>query len=72
MLSGDGDFGSLLHRTKQRFGTKGEVYGVPGLTSPLLIEHAKTSRPIDELLLLYLTHCWNRRKMPSRPLSFTS
>ena len=52
LLSGDGDFGFLMHRIKQRFGTNGEVYGVPSLTSPLLIEQATTFIPIDESLLL--------------------
>ena len=52
LLSGDGDFGFLMHRIKQRFGTKGEVYGVPSLTSSLLIEQATTFIPIDESLLL--------------------
>jgi uncharacterized LabA/DUF88 family protein len=52
LLSGDGDFGFLMHRIKQRFGTTGEVYGVPSLTSPLLIEQATTFIPIDESLLL--------------------
>ena len=52
LLSGDGDFGFLLHRIKQRFDTDGEVYGVPGLTSPLLIEQATSFVPIDTSLLL--------------------
>ena len=52
LLSGDGDFGFLVHRIKQRFGTNSEVYGVPKLTSPLLIEQANTFIPIDESLLL--------------------
>lgn len=52
LLSGDGDFGFLLHRIKQRFGTEGEVYGVPALTSPLLLEQAAAFIPIDESLLL--------------------
>ncbi len=52
LLSGDGDFGFLLHRIKQRFGTRGEVYGVPGLTSPLLVEQADTFIRIDDSLLL--------------------
>jgi uncharacterized LabA/DUF88 family protein len=52
LLSGDGDFGFLMHRIKQRFGTNGEVYGVPSLTSSLLIEQATTFIPIDESLLL--------------------
>ena len=41
-----------MHRIKQRFGTNGEVYGVPSLTSSLLIEQATTFIPIDESLLL--------------------
>jgi uncharacterized LabA/DUF88 family protein len=52
LLSGDGDFGFLLHRIKQRFDTDGEVYGVPRLTSDLLIEQASKFVPIDDRLLL--------------------
>ncbi|MCX2980267.1 NYN domain-containing protein [Halieaceae bacterium IMCC14734] len=52
LLSGDGDFGFLLHRIKQRFDTAGEVYGVPSLTSDLLIEQASKFIPIDDRLLL--------------------
>jgi uncharacterized LabA/DUF88 family protein len=52
LLSGDGDFGFLLHRIKQRFDTDGEVYGVPALTSDLLIEQAIKFIPINDRLLL--------------------
>lgn len=52
LASGDGDFGLLLHRIKQRFGTNGEVYGVPRLTSDLLIKEASRFFPIDQELLL--------------------
>lgn len=52
LASGDGDFGLLLHRIKQRFGTNGEVYGVPKLTSDLLIKEASRFFPIDQELLL--------------------
>ncbi len=52
LLSGDGDFGYLLHRIKQRFGTDGEVYGVSSLTSQLLVEQATRFIAIDESLLL--------------------
>jgi len=52
LASGDGDFGLLLHRINQRFGTNGEVYGVPKLTSDLLIKEASRFFPIDQELLL--------------------
>lgn len=52
LLSGDGDFGMLLQRIKQRFDTDGEVYGVPQLTSDLLIKEASKFIPIDERLLM--------------------
>jgi uncharacterized LabA/DUF88 family protein len=52
LLSGDGDFGMLLQRIKQRFDTNGEVYGVPKLTSDILTDQAKTFIPIDDKLLL--------------------
>jgi uncharacterized LabA/DUF88 family protein len=52
LLTGDGDFGLLLSRIKQRFGTDCEVYGVPALTSDLLTQEASKFIPIDERLLL--------------------
>ncbi len=52
LLSGDGDFGILLERIKKRFNTNTDVYGVPQLTSDLLIKHAKKFIPIDEQFLL--------------------
>lgn len=52
LLSGDGDFGMLLQRIKRRFDTNGEVYGVPALTSDILIKEASKFIPIDEALLL--------------------
>jgi uncharacterized LabA/DUF88 family protein len=52
LLTGDGDFGMLLERIKQRFDTDGEVYGVPPLTSNILTDQAKIFVPIDDQLLL--------------------
>ena len=52
LASGDGDFDILLQRIKQRFNTDAEVYGVPQLTSNLLIKEASKFRAIDETLLL--------------------
>jgi uncharacterized LabA/DUF88 family protein len=52
LLTGDGDFGMLLERIKQRFDTDGEVYGVPQLTSDILTVQAKTFVPIGDSLLL--------------------
>jgi uncharacterized LabA/DUF88 family protein len=52
LLTGDGDFGLLLERIKKRFNTGAEVYGVPALTSDLLIKEASKFIPIDERLLL--------------------
>jgi len=52
LVSGDGDFDVLLERIRNRFGTASEVYGVPALTSKLLIDAADTFTPIDETLLL--------------------
>lgn len=52
LASGDGDFDVLLHRIRTRFGTESEVYGVPQLTSDLLIQAADRFIPIDTKLLL--------------------
>lgn len=52
LASGDGDFGLLLNRIKERFDTDCEVYGVPALSSDLLTDQASKFIPIDERLLL--------------------
>jgi uncharacterized LabA/DUF88 family protein len=52
LASGDGDFGMLLDRIRQRFDTNSEVYGVPALTSDLLTKEANKFVPIDDRLLL--------------------
>ncbi len=52
LLSGDGDFGLLLEKIKQKYNVNTEVYGVPALTANNLIETANTFHPIEEDLLL--------------------
>lgn len=52
LASGDGDFGILLDRIRERFKTKSEVYGVRALTSNQLIGPAERFIEIDEKLLL--------------------
>ncbi len=52
LVSGDGDFDILLARIRKRFGTRSVVYGVPALTSNLLIAEADEFVPIEESLLL--------------------
>ena len=52
LASGDGDFGILLDRIRERFNTKSDVYGVRALTSNQLIGPASRFIPIDEKLLL--------------------
>jgi len=52
LASGDGDFDIVLQRIKDRFNTDTEVYGVPQLTSDLLIRQAQNFINIDEKLLL--------------------
>lgn len=52
LLSGDGDFEVLVDRIQQRFNTKVDVYGVPGLTAQSLIDAANNFIPIDENLLI--------------------
>ena len=55
LASGDGDFGILLDRIKERFKTNSEVYGVRALTSNQLIGPAGRFVAIDEKLLLTVT-----------------
>jgi len=52
LLSGDGDFGILLDRIRERFSTQSIVYGVPALTSDLLRAAATSFVPIDNSLLI--------------------
>ncbi len=52
LLSGDGDFGLLLEKIKQKYNVNTEVYGVPALTANNLIETANVFHPIEEDLLL--------------------
>ncbi len=52
LATGDGDFGVLLERIKQRFDTPTEVYGVPQLSSALLTVEASRFIPISTNLLL--------------------
>ena len=52
LLTGDGDFGLLLNRVKQRFDTDCGVYGVPALTSDILtVEASKLISIVRRLLL---------------------
>ncbi|MFM2590073.1 NYN domain-containing protein [Vibrio sp. TBV020] len=52
LLSGDGDFEVLVERVQQRFNTKVDVYGVPGLTAQSLIDASDRFIPIDDTLLI--------------------
>ena len=52
LASGDGDFGILLDRIRDRFKTQSEVYGVRALTSNQLIGPASKFIAIDQKLLL--------------------
>ena len=52
LLSGDGDFDLLLAKVHQRYGVNTEVYGVPALTAPSLINTAQQFIAIDDKLLL--------------------
>lgn len=52
LLSGDGDFDLLLSKARNVYGITTEVYGVPGLTAPSLINAANRFIPIDHKLLL--------------------
>ncbi|MFI3184606.1 MAG: NYN domain-containing protein [Methylococcaceae bacterium] len=52
LLSGDGDFDLLLEKAKNTYGATTEVYGVPGLTAPSLINASSRFIAIDDKLLL--------------------
>jgi uncharacterized LabA/DUF88 family protein len=52
LLSGDGDFDLLLTKVHQNYGVTTEVYGVPTLTAPSLINTAQRFVAIDDKLLL--------------------
>lgn len=52
LLSGDGDFDLLLTKANNAYGVTTEVYGVPGLTAPSLINAANRYLAVDQKLLL--------------------
>lgn len=52
LLSGDGDFDLLLSKVRNVYSVTTEVYGVPGLTAPSLVNAANRFIPIDHKLLL--------------------
>jgi uncharacterized LabA/DUF88 family protein len=52
LLSGDGDFDLLLNKVRSNYDAITEVYGVPGLTAPSLINAADRFIAIDDKLLL--------------------
>lgn len=52
LLSGDGDFDLLLNKVRSHYKVATEVYGVPELTAPSLINAADRFIAIDEKLLL--------------------
>jgi uncharacterized LabA/DUF88 family protein len=52
LLSGDGDFDLLLNKVRNTYHVTTEVYGVPALTAPSLINSANRFIAIDDKLLL--------------------
>ncbi|UOA07434.1 NYN domain-containing protein [Methylobacter sp. S3L5C] len=52
LLSGDGDFDLLLNKVGSTYPVTTEVYGVPALTAPSLINAANRFIAIDDKLLL--------------------
>ncbi len=52
LLSGDGDFDLLLNKAKSTYCVTTEVYGVPALTAPSLINSTGRFIAIDDKLLL--------------------
>lgn len=53
LASGDGDFAILLQKIMDKYHVFTEVYGVPELTSELLIQSASRYHPIGPSLLLH-------------------
>ena len=51
LVSGDGDFDLLLTKVHRDYGVSTEVYGVPALTAPALINAAQRFIAIDDKLL---------------------
>jgi len=52
LLSGDGDFDLLMNKVRSSYHVTTEVYGVPALTAPSLINAANRFIAIDDKLLL--------------------
>ena len=52
LVSGDGDFAMLLDRINEKFKKPTDVYGVPSLTSDMLIRSSARFIAIDDTLLL--------------------
>lgn len=52
LLSGDGDFDLLLNKVRSAYPVTTEVYGVPALTAPSLINAANRFITIDGKLLI--------------------
>jgi len=52
LLSGDGDFDLLVNKVRSSYPITTEVYGVPALTAPSLINAANRFIAIDDKLLL--------------------
>jgi uncharacterized LabA/DUF88 family protein len=52
LLSGDGDFDLLLNKVRRSYDVTTEVYGVPALTAPSLINATDRFIAIDDKLLL--------------------
>ena len=52
LLSGDGDFDLLLNKVRSAYAVSTEVYGVPALTAPSLINAANRFVGIDSKLLI--------------------
>lgn len=52
LLSGDGDFDLLLNKVRSAYSVTIEVYGVPALTAPSLINAASRFIAIDDKLLI--------------------
>lgn len=52
LVSGDGDFGILLERARNKYQVNTVVYGVQALTAATLINASTEYRPIEKNLLL--------------------
>ena len=71
LVSGDGDFTSLVKRVK-RMGPRVEVLGFPRNTAKSLLEAADSFQPLDRKFMIYPERPKNRSIQPDKPVKKTT